>query len=148
MKKFCIFFLLSCILIVTAFSGTGCVQTSAPNERYLRIHIRADSDQEQAQAVKYAVRDALVEALAPMVAECESFDEAAAVLKQSEGLRMTGRELIEFLQTLDEEELEADVEIKIKGNLTRNVIQTTNFPHFTVFVSFHSAFSISYKRRR
>lgn len=85
MYKKSIFFLLSCIILLTAFGlffkksdGQGC-------DEYIRIHIRADNDSQEAQSVKYAVRDALVEALTPIVAECESFNEAAALLKQSEG---------------------------------------------------------------
>ena len=81
MKKFCIFFLLSCILIVTAFSGTGCVQTNATNERYLRIHIRADSDETGAQTVKYAVRDAVVDYLTPVAAKAQDFSQATLLLE-------------------------------------------------------------------
>ena len=77
MKKFCIIFLLSCIISVTALGFTGCVSPlSSVNERYLRIHIRADSNEAEAQAVKYAVKDAVVEYLTPCVAGIESYEEA------------------------------------------------------------------------
>jgi stage II sporulation protein R len=37
---------------------------------YLRIHIRADSNEAAAQSIKYCVRDRVVEYLTPIVAEC------------------------------------------------------------------------------
>ena len=85
MKKFCIIFLLSIIISLTAlgFSG-GCssnagVAQSQDNracEEYLRIHIRADSNEATAQAVKYSVRDKVVEFLTPVVAECPTKQDA------------------------------------------------------------------------
>ena len=47
---------------------------------YLRIHIRADSNGAAAQAVKYEVRDAVVEFLTPIVAECGTKEEAIAAV--------------------------------------------------------------------
>lgn len=84
MKNHCIFFLLSIIISVTAVCccvpmATAQEETSC--EQYLRIHIRADSNDEQAQAVKYLVRDAVVEYLTPIVAECESKEEATQRLQ-------------------------------------------------------------------
>ena len=83
MKKICIIFLLSIIISVTAVGFGGFSQNggtvSALNEKnsttqteYLRIHIRADSNENEAQAVKYRVRDQLVAYLTPMVAECQT----------------------------------------------------------------------------
>ena len=85
MRKIGIILLLSCIITLTAVGLFGCRQGGQVSSEYLRIHIRADSDEPQAQAAKYAVRDALVEALAPTVAECDSFLEAARRLKGLEG---------------------------------------------------------------
>ena len=84
MRKIGIILLLSCIITLTAFGIFLPKAKGQVSDEYLRIHIRADSDQPQAQAAKYAVRDALVEALAPTVAECESFAEAAERLKALE----------------------------------------------------------------
>ena len=86
MKKSCIIFLLSIIISVTAlgFSGIfGQVSQNghtmyATNEQnaYLRIHIRADSNAENAQAVKYRVRDKVVEYLTPLVANYQTKTQA------------------------------------------------------------------------
>ena len=93
MKNVCIIFLLSIIISLTAlgFSGVwsgengkwgdmGRVENAQTAQNiqseYLRIHIRADSNESKAQAVKYAVRDKIVEYLTPIVAECETKAEA------------------------------------------------------------------------
>lgn len=84
MKKVCIIFLLSIIISLTAvgFSGFGGAQNTVQSE-YLRIHIRADSNEESAQAVKYLVRDEVVEYLTPLVAGYETKDEAMFGVSQS-----------------------------------------------------------------
>ena len=81
MKKLCIIFLLSFIISVTALGFSGCfvlseTQNKGQTGEYLRIHIRADSNAEEAQAVKYAVRDRVVDYLTPLVADYESKAEA------------------------------------------------------------------------
>lgn len=78
MKKICIIFLLSIIITITAF---GFPQSGAAVQKefcgeFLRIHIRADSNENAAQSVKYAVRDEVVAYLTPVVAECEDKEEA------------------------------------------------------------------------
>ena len=81
MKKLCIIFLLSIIICVTAFGFGGASQNETPmyalngksitlQSQYLRIHIRANDNTNEAQAVKYLVRDRLVEYLTPVVADC------------------------------------------------------------------------------
>ncbi len=73
--------------IAFAFAESGAAEE---NSAYLRVHIRANSDSEEDQAVKYQVRDRVVEFLTPTVAECKTkaeamekiaskLDEAAAV---------------------------------------------------------------------
>ena len=90
MKKVCIIFLLSIIISLTAFGLGAFGGCSMQNEatmsalngvlttenEYLRIHIRAHSNDTDAQAVKYYVRDEVVEYLTPLVAEYENQREA------------------------------------------------------------------------
>ena len=98
MKNVCIIFLLSIIISLTALGFTGFLGSESENgggrvaytseaggielveSEYLRIHIRADSNEPAAQSVKYYVRDAIVSYLTPMVAECETKAEAAKTL--------------------------------------------------------------------
>ena len=83
MKNCCIIFLLSIIISLTALGFGGVFEneggryasnerTMAINGEYLRIHIRADSNENAAQAVKYKVRDRVVEYLTPLVAGYET----------------------------------------------------------------------------
>jgi stage II sporulation protein R len=81
MKKFCITFLLSGIIILTAFLCTTGTQTATTD--YLRIHIRANSNDGEDQAVKYLVRDAVVEYLTPIVANATSKDMAMALMNEN-----------------------------------------------------------------
>ena len=87
MKKVCIIFLMSIIISLTAFGCGGFssnqapmyavnTQTRALTDEYLRIHIRADSNEDSAQAVKYKVRDEVVEYLTPLVANYTTKAEA------------------------------------------------------------------------
>ena len=69
MKKICITFTLFLIIILSVF---GVFSSKSVQTEYLRIHIRADSNEEEAQAVKYQVKDAVVEFLTPFVAECDT----------------------------------------------------------------------------
>ena len=89
MKKVCIIFLLSIIISLTALGFSGVLgqkmennqsmyATNRNTDEYLRIHIRADSNENKAQEVKYCVRDRVVEYLTPMVAECQTKTQAMA----------------------------------------------------------------------
>ena len=107
MKKICIIFLLS-IIISLSVLGFGKVFTSeapmyevskqeqAVTDEYLRIHIRADSNEDKAQAVKYKVRDGLVEYLTPLVAGYEEKEDAVRGISQN--IRAVCRVAEEILQ--------------------------------------------------
>lgn len=80
MKKYCILFALFFIIIVTA---AVCAQpASGGTGAYLRLHIRANSDSAADQAVKYEVKEAVVDYLTPVAASCASKEEAIAALKK------------------------------------------------------------------
>ena len=66
MKKIGISFLVCLIILLTAIG----ISTSPKNvnTEYLRIHVRAHSNGEDAQAVKYKVKDAVVDFLTPYIA--------------------------------------------------------------------------------
>lgn len=83
MKKICIIFLTLFIISLTAVGFSGvCVPTDGVDTTgYFRIHIRADSNEVQAQAVKYLVRDEIVEYLTPLVASYQTKAEAEAGVK-------------------------------------------------------------------
>jgi stage II sporulation protein R len=94
MKNACIIFSLSIIIILVALFGAGGfgavgqwgvnVQTTGAGTEFLRIHVRANSNAEDDQRVKYLVRDELVEYLTPVVATCESKSEATKAIQACE----------------------------------------------------------------
>lgn len=56
-------------------------KTASANSDYLRIHIRANSNQECDQNVKYKVKEKVVEFLTPHIAKCHTFEESKNVIK-------------------------------------------------------------------
>ena len=78
MKKAAVVFLLAAAigLIALLFGNTGAAGGSASETEYLRIHIRANSNGEADQAVKYKVRDGIVAYLTPVAASCTTKEQA------------------------------------------------------------------------
>lgn len=72
MKNFCITFFLIIIIIATViFAAGGNSQNTQPDAaEYLRMHVRANSNSAEDQAVKYKVRDAVVQFITPYAAQC------------------------------------------------------------------------------
>jgi len=81
MKKICISFFIVAIIIL---SGIGIfLAEENPRTEYLRIHIRANSNEQREQAVKYAVKEAVVKYLTPFIAECDSKVKAQEMLYEN-----------------------------------------------------------------
>lgn len=78
MKKICITLLIITIIVIGAFAA---LESEPTHAEYLRIHIRADSNEEEAQAVKYKVKDAVVKLLTPHIAECRTEEDAEKMLE-------------------------------------------------------------------
>ena len=78
MKKVCIIVFLISIIIL---SCVGCASFGGSSQtEYLRIHIRANSNDQAEQSIKYAVSNKVVEFLTPIVAECDSKQKAIELL--------------------------------------------------------------------
>lgn len=73
---------ISCIAIALILGLSGLVGNET-QVQYLRIHIRANSNSEQDQSVKYKVKDNVVEALIPLLSQIESFEEAKCVISEN-----------------------------------------------------------------
>ena len=83
MKKFCITLELLFIILVTIACGTGSGATT--KTEYLRIHIRANSNSECDQSIKYKIRDEIVPYLTPYLADCQSKDSSETEIYIVEG---------------------------------------------------------------
>ena len=79
MKNSCITFLLIGIISLTAI-GVLLPEREKTHVEYLRIHVRANSNLETDQSVKYVVKDGIVEYLTPYIAECKTKDQAINML--------------------------------------------------------------------
>lgn len=81
MKNFCITFFVFFIIIATAVFVSGySAEKSGDAVEYLRIHVRANSNSEEDQSVKYKVKDAVVEYITPLAASCRTKDDAIALI--------------------------------------------------------------------
>ena len=69
------------ITLIFVFSGFN--NCKIENMEYLRIHIRANSNLAEDQRVKYMVKDAIVEALIPILSQVDTIDEAKTTMKQN-----------------------------------------------------------------
>jgi len=79
--KYIAIFITALVLVGVLIFGQ--MPTQVQNGQILRIHIRANSNSEVDQNMKYQVKDALVEALIPLLAYCESKQEAYVCLNQN-----------------------------------------------------------------
>lgn len=87
MKKICIIFLALFIITLTAvgFLENKTAQNTPVCDEYLRVHIRADSNERDAQDVKYLVRDDVVAYLTPLVARFQTKAQAVeGIAKRTE----------------------------------------------------------------
>ena len=76
MKKFCVCALLTALLFGLVFTFGNAEGGAEDPASYLRLHVRANSNSEEDQAVKYLVRDEIVSFLTPVVASCTEKSEA------------------------------------------------------------------------
>ena len=76
MKK--IFIILILLFNVCLF---GC--DSKLSSDYLRVHIRANSNSEEDQKIKYFIKDVFVEYMSPKLRECESKTEAIEIINEN-----------------------------------------------------------------
>lgn len=77
-KISCISFLIVGIIVL---SGIGLWSYKAqPKKEYLRIHIRANSNLQTDQSVKYEIKDEVVKFLTPYIAECKTKEQAVNML--------------------------------------------------------------------
>ena len=85
--------MLVCVLLAAALVLVACLcgrGAGTDEAAYLRVHIRANSNGAEDQAVKYEVRDGVVEYLTPVVAACGSKEAAIAAI----GARLEGVEAV------------------------------------------------------
>ena len=79
MKKFLMFGLCFALVSILMFLGAP----TTPNNEYLRIHIRANSNSEMDQAIKYEVKDKIVDFMIPLLANCPTKEQSIQTITQN-----------------------------------------------------------------
>ena len=81
MKKACISFfgILIIVLLIVCFAGKG---ENKVQTEYLRIHIRANSNSEKDQSIKYEIKDMVVAYFTPMVENVTTKAEAQSIFEK------------------------------------------------------------------
>ena len=87
MKK--IFYLFFALFLTVMVIGLLPVHSEAElYENVLRLHVIANSDSDEDQALKLKVRDRILAEVETLVADCESFEDAETVLSKEENLAL------------------------------------------------------------
>ena len=81
MKRFLTIFFL-CLIVITSFYF-GLIKKETNHNDFLRIHIRANSNLEIDQNVKYRVKDAIVEYLTPLISNCNTKEDFLNILQKN-----------------------------------------------------------------
>ena len=132
MKKFCITFTLFLIIILSVIA-VGVNSESGAHTEYLRIHIRADSNETEAQSVKYRVKDAVVAFLTPFIAECDTKSKAESMLNEK---------LSEIEKVADKVLFEQGFEYKSHAKINTEKFPTRSYGDFTLEQGFYDALII------
>ncbi len=80
MKNFCITFFVLFIIIATVVCAGVIMPEAESGTDYLRIHVRANSNSREDQAVKYKVKDEVVKFITPFAAQCTDFEKAEEII--------------------------------------------------------------------
>ena len=72
-----------CVIALAVLMACAPLFQTQVKTEYLRIHIRANSNSVEDQRVKYLVKDAVVEALIPLLSEAETKVEAKEIVERN-----------------------------------------------------------------
>ncbi|MDE7401761.1 MAG: stage II sporulation protein R [Clostridia bacterium] len=81
MKKLLIGFMVIIAVIATVVFVSKAGNGEKADTDYLRIHVRANSNEQIDQSVKYKVKDAVVEFITPYAAQCTDKERAMEIIK-------------------------------------------------------------------
>ena len=109
-------------LIVVVIIGALCLPKKDVEYDYLRLHIRANSNSEIDQSVKYEIKNELVKFLTPHLCNIETKEKAIAVVKTYSNLLKS-----KCLNVLNEKGFNYSVNIKVDNEFfpTRTYMNTT-----------------------
>ncbi|MDP4153604.1 MAG: stage II sporulation protein R [Bacillota bacterium] len=113
-----------CVLIVSAFSIYSVAQEGQDiSDNFVRLHIRADSNDENAQKIKLQVRDYVLKKTKGLFVNVNSVDDAKKVISENLGV---------FEQTANEALKQAGVDYKAHAVFGKNFFPTREYNNFTL----------------
>ncbi|MBE6530141.1 MAG: stage II sporulation protein R [Ruminococcaceae bacterium] len=102
------------LIVVSLFLFVGLFPVHGEEEIYdsvVRLHILANSDSEEDQAIKLKVRDAILDVTAPLLENCKDKDEAETILRAHlSELTQTAKSVLETEGSTDAVTIEFDWE--------------------------------------
>lgn len=129
MKNLCIGISLIAIILLGAFA----LKDGKENEEYLRIHIRADSNDSVDQRVKYLIKDEVVLYLTPLIEKIDSKENAERILTES---------LTDIEKVCDRVLCEKGFTYKSKASLRVEEFPTRTYEDLTLPQGFYKALII------
>ena len=130
MKKICIILMIITIIII---GSAAYLKNNETHTEYLRIHIRADSNEEEAQAVKYKVKGEVVKLLTPYLSECRTKAQAEETLENLLG---------EIEKTADAVLAANGFSYRSKASVREEEFPTRVYEDFTLDAGFYDALII------
>ena len=125
MKK--IIVVLVCGLVFTfavgIFANSSFDKKIIATDNLLRIHIRANSNQDVDQNIKFAIKDRFVEYLTPLVAVCENKNDAIAAIENQKG---------KLKQLADDILKQNGFEYQSNVNIKREFFPTREYENYTI----------------
>ena len=107
-----------------------CPLNTSANSEYLRIHIRANSSSEIDQAVKYEIKDAVVDALTPLLINCYTKEEASKEIEKN----------FEYIENIADNILEKhNFSYKSNAKLSYEEFPTRSYGDLTLEAGFYDA---------
>lgn len=83
MKYFLSLLLVILTIIIAVNVGVNADSLQSDTGDYLRIHIRANSNDIGDQTVKYKIRDEIINYLTPLISDCNSKEEVESIVKSN-----------------------------------------------------------------
>lgn len=110
----------------------GCSQTETKS--YLRIHIRANSNDKVDQDIKYVIKTDVVNFLTPLIVECNNFEEVKAIILNN---------LCNIENICDDSLKENNFEYKSSASINNEFFPTRNYGEYTLVQDYYDALIIN-----
>lgn len=117
------------LLVLMPFALAGC-SANIQKEDYLRIHIRANSNSEADQKIKYFVKDIVVEYLNPYLAECKSKSDAIKAVNDN---LPSLKQIVNFVLT------DNGFEYACMGEVSNEFFPTKSYEELTLEAGYYDA---------